>query len=133
MVGALTGDEMTLGAQPASIPVLKGDLQRGLHGLGAAAAERDVAESVSAIGEDHSGELLQRLAGKEISIRAGDTLELLLNGCVDLAMRVTEAECRGASRAIQIASAGRIEEIAALAPYDPGKLLQSEADRSICR
>src|SRR5262249_10588331 len=124
-------NETPLVRQPACVPVLQRHLQRRLHGLRATAAVKDVAESLTELAEDQLCELLERIGGEQIPVRAGNLLELRGDSGIHLAVRMADAEGSGTTRTVQIAAAARIKQVTTLAADDPWQPLEPETDGAI--
>src|SRR5262249_49285782 len=94
--------------------------------LGPTTAIQNLPEPRPEFLQDECRELIQCIRRKQIAVGAGNLLQLLRNGSVDLSIAVTDAKRGRAARAVEIFASRRIEQIAALATHQPRQILQTK-------
>jgi hypothetical protein len=96
-------------------------IYRGLDRLRTAAHKVNVAQSCRRIGDQPVGQLLGHVGREEARMGIGKLVDLRVQGRIDCRMAVTEARHRRATRSVEVALAGRIDELDALTARGDGQ------------
>src|ERR1700730_2373334 len=131
MIGTLPGHETLLG-ETAGIPVLQRQLHRRLDRFRAARGIHDMCELRSAARQQQTGQLLERVAGKEVTVTTRHFVKLRGDRRVDLAITVTDAKRGGAARAIQIPPTIGVINVAPRSSPDARQRFHPPANCTIC-
>ncbi len=97
--------------------VLPRELQRRLDRLRAAGDEIDTGQIAGRMGREQIGQRLGGLAGEEAGVGEGEPVELGFGRRCHVGVAVPETGDGGAAGAVEIALAGGIDEVAALARH----------------
>ena len=127
MVALLAGDEMPALRLADLDEILARHLERGLHGLRAAADEIDVAGAGGPVGDEVLAQLLGDLRGEEAGVRVGELVELGVHGGQHVRVAVPEARHRRAARGIDILLAGGVPDVDALPARGHGIVVRDRA------
>ena len=115
----LAGEDLDLLRLSLQVPVVAGDLERGLVRLGAAGGEVDVVESAGEELGQLGRQLDRRRRGEpEEGRHEGDLVDLLGRGLGQLAPAVPDIDVPEPGEAVDVAVAVRVPEVDALAPRE---------------
>ena len=97
--------------------ILPRELERRLDRFRAAREEIDLVHALRRIGHQPVSQRLHRLVREKRSVREGDAVELRLDRLRHRAVGMAEAGNRGAAGSIEIALAGAVDDIGAVARH----------------
>ena len=115
VIALAPGDDVAALCLAALGEVLPRHLERRLDRFRSAAHQIGVADAVGGVGDQPVGELLGHLGGEEAGMGIGELVELLVQGRRHRGMAVAQAGHRGAARRVDVALAGRVDDLDALA------------------
>jgi hypothetical protein len=123
VIGALAGDEELARGLAALEVVLPRELDGAFDRFRAAGDEEGAIETVGRLLDQARGEVLHRRRGEEQGVAVGELGRLFGDRLDHLRMRMTEAGDGRTTRGVEIALAGAVDDIGALAFHRDGQAL----------
>ena len=115
VIALAPGDEAVARRLADFQEVLAGQLERRLVGLGAAGDVVDPGQVARRPGDQVLGQGFRGLGGEEGAVDVGDAVDLLLDGPDHRRVAVPQTGHRGTAGGVQVAFAGAVDDIGALA------------------